>query len=582
MVLRSYWRPGRDEIATQNGMVTAMEPQAAEAGLEILRHGGNAIDAAVTIGFCNVVLEPFMATIGGMGYMLIHLAKENRTVAIDFNGRAPRRASPDMYEITGPGYAGGYHTYDVKDDAHSQGPLCVTVPATCAGLCEAHQRYGSLPLEQLLEPAIDLAENGFSAGWHVTLYAANDWEALSLDRYLANIWLPGGHPPRSFPESGDKIIQKDLGDLLKRIAREGASAMYQGEVADAIDAFMRRQGGVLTRQDLSDYSPAVTEPIAMPYKGHVIKSVHTPSGGITNLQVYRILDNFDLGALGHNTVDYLNVFIQAARHTFADRYRYLGDWDFAPVPLQGLLSPEYNRELARKINLRESGPSVEWEVEPWVRYLDEAMHDPWQYDPAGPPPEIFTPAMDNNHENTTHFNVVDRDRNVVSCTHTGVFTAGANPPGTGVYLVGGMAWFVPKGGYANSIAPWKRPLNNMCPIIVFRDGRPILAQGSPGARRIMNRGVQVVNNVVVFGMGPQGAIDAPTVDASGNHTLINARLNDEVVGGLRRLGHWVEVVEEQPSMTGAFSRPSAIYIDYEADLLRAGVDSFRPTMAIGY
>jgi gamma-glutamyltranspeptidase/glutathione hydrolase len=190
--------------------------------------------------------------------------------------------------------------------------------------------------------------------------------------------------------------------------------------------------------------------------------------------------------------------------------------------------------------------------------------------------------MDNNNESTTHFNVVDKDRNVVSCTHTGVFTAGANPPNTGVYLVGGMAWFIPRPGYANSIEGWKRPLNNLCPVIVFRDGRPVLCQGSPGARRIMNRGVQVVTNVIGFGMGPQEAISQPTVDASGSYTLINARMPDEVVGGLSRLGHWVEIVEEQPEMTGAFSRPSAIAIDYEEGVLRAGVDSFRPTMAIGY
>lgn len=582
MVVRSYWRPGRDEVVASNGMITAMEAPAAEAGLEILQKGGNAIDAAVTIGFCNVVLEPFMATIAGMGYMLIHLAKEGRTVAIDFNGRAPRKAHPDMYTVTGPAYAGGYHIFDVVDDAHSVGPLSATVPATCAGLCEAHRLYGTRPLAELLEPAIHLASEGFEPGWHVTLYAANDWQNINLDQCLADMWLPGGHPPRSFTEYGDRIIQTDLSDLLKRIAKQGAAGMYEGEVAYAIDAFMRDHGGVLTKEDLADYRPMVAEPLEIPFKGHTIKAVPTPSGAITNLQVYRILDNIDLGALGHNTVDYLNTIIQVARHTFADRYRYLGDWDQVPVPLEGLLSAAYNRELARRINLRTAGPGVDPQTEPWVSYLDRALHDPWQYDPAGPPEEPFHPAMDTNDEDTTHFNVVDKDRNVVTCTHTGLFTAGANPPGTGVYLVGGMAWFVPKAGYANSIAGWKRPLNNQCPVMVFRDDRPVLCQGSPGARRIMNRGVQVVVNMVAFGMGPQEAISQPTVDASGKTTLVNARMSDDAVQGLRRLGHRIEVIEEQPEMTGAFSRPSAIAVDYETGLLRAGVDSFRPTMAIGY
>lgn len=582
MTLRSYWRPGRDEVVASNGMVTAMEAPAAEAGLEVLKRGGNAVDAAVAIGFCNVVLEPFMATIGGMGYMLIHLAREARTVAIDFNGRAPRKARPDMFKVTGPAEAGGYHIFEVEDDAQNQGPLCVTVPAFCAGICEAHRRFGTMPLEELMEPAIHLASAGFEAGWHVTLYAANDWEALNLDHYLSEMWLPGGHAPRSYEGSGDRIVQKDLGDLLKRIARDGPDGLYRGEVAEAIDEFMRQKGGILSRQDLADYRPIVTEPISVPFNGHTIKAVPTPSGALTNLQTYRILDNFDLGGLGHNTVDYLNVFIQSARHAFADRYRYLGDNDFVPVPLQGLLSVEYNRELARKVNLRTAGPAVDQLLEPWVHYLDQGLHDPWQYDPAGLSDEIFHPASDTNGESTTHFNVVDKDRNAVSCTHTGVFTAGANPPNTGVYLVGGMAWFIPRAGYANSIAGWKRPLNNMCPAMVFRDDKPVLLQGAPGARRIMNRGVQVVTNVIVFGMGPQDAISQPTIDVSGKETLVNARITDEVVGGLRRLGHHVELIEEQPAMTGAFSRPSAITIDYETGLLRAGVDAFRPTMAAGY
>jgi gamma-glutamyltranspeptidase / glutathione hydrolase len=582
VVVRSYWRPGRDEIVASTAMITAMEGPAAEAGLEILRRGGNAVDAAVTIGFCNVVLEPFMATIGGMGYMLIHLAQEGRTVAIDFNGRAPRQARPDMFKVIGPAEAGGYHAFEVEGDAQNQGPLCVTVPAFCAGMCEAHKLFGTLPLEQLLEPAIHMAMEGFEAGWHITLYAANDWEAINLDHYLAQMWLPGGHAPRSFVGSGDKIVQRDLGHLLQRIATHGADALYRGEVADAIDEYMRKTGGILTGQDLADYRPLVSEPMSVPLNHHMVKAVPTPSGAITNFQLFRILDNFDLGGLGHNTVDYLNLFIQAARHTFADRYRYLGDWEHVPVPLEGLLSREYNRELSRKINLRTAGPAVDRVLEPWVYYLDQGLHDPWQWDPAGPPEEAFYPAMDTNNENTTHFNVVDKDRNVVSCTHTGVFTAGANPPGTGVYLVGGMGWFIPKPGYANSIAGWKRPLNNMCPTMVFRNGRPVLCQGAPGARRIMNRCAQVVANMVIFGMGPQEAISQPTVDASGLDTLVNARIPDDVVGALKRLGHLVEVVEEQPAMTGSFSRPSAIAIDYDTGLLRAGVDAFRPTMAIGY
>lgn len=582
MVMRSYWRPSREEVIAPTAMVTAMEAGAAEAGIEMLKKGGNAIDAAVAIGFCNIVLEPFMATIGGMGYMLVHLAEQGKTIALDFNGRAPRGATPDMYTVTGPAEPGGYHTFEVANDAHSQGALCVTVPGSCAGFLEAHRRWGKLPLEQVLEPAIQFASDGFEAGWHITLYAANDYEFLNLDRYLASMWLPDGHPPRSFPEYGDRIVQKDLGDLLRKIAAHGHRAMYGGEVAAEVERFIKDGGGVLAAKDLADYRPIAAKPLSKHYLGYDILAVPTPSGALTNLRTFEILRNFNMGAFEHNSADYLNLLIQASRHAFVDRFRYLGDWDQVPVPLEGLLSEQYNKEVAKLINVMAAGYFAAEEEEPWTAFLDTAAHDPWPYEPRGRRRGHFHPAMDDNDEGTTHFNVVDKDRNVVACTHTGVFTAGVNPPGTGVYLTGGMAWFVPKPGYANSIAPWKRPLNNMCPSIVLKNGKPYLCAGSPGARRIMNRNVQVLNNVLAFGMSPQRAIAAPTIDASGRDTLVNARIPDDVVGALRRLGHRIEVVEETPSMTGAFSRPSAILIDPETNLLHAGIDSYRPTMAIGY
>ena len=228
MSLRSKWKPGKEEVVAQNGAVTAMQPQAAEAGLEMLKRGGNAVDAGVAMGFCNVVVKPYMATIAGMGYMLIYLANEGKTVAIDFNGRAPRKAYPDMYRAIGPAATGGFHVFDVEDDANRLGPLSVTVPATCAGLREAHKRYGVLSLEQVLEPAIHLASEGFETDWYLTLFAANTFDRIEPDPYLAGMWLPEGRVPRSHPKPGTKIVQRDLGELLKRIAREGADAMYRG------------------------------------------------------------------------------------------------------------------------------------------------------------------------------------------------------------------------------------------------------------------------------------------------------------------------------------------------------------------
>tara|TARA_B100000315_G_scaffold259922_1_gene318094 strand:- start:14 stop:1765 length:1752 start_codon:yes stop_codon:yes gene_type:complete len=583
MVSRSVWNPSKLEVVAENGAVTAMQPPSAEAGMAMLKAGGNAVDAAVAMAFCNIVLEPYMATIAGMGYMLVHMAAEGKTYAIDFNGRAPCNAHPDMYKVIGPAPAGGIQLFDVEDGANRDGPLSVTVPGTCAGLCEAHGRFGSLPLEQVVEPSVALASDGFEANWHLTLYAANNPEMFGKDPYIASMWLPDGRPPRSHPQPGEKVVQRELGDLLRKIGKRGAAAMYEGEIADEIGRYMRDSGGVLTAQDLHDYEARVSPPLTVPYLGHEVNIVPTPSGAVTNMQVYRILENLGIANMEQNSVEHLHAFIQAARHAYADRFRYLGDWEHADVPLAGMLSGEYGREVAGLIEKSDRADiGVGSDEEPWAYYLERAVHDPWRHQGGKAGVPVPQAAMDGNDEDTTHINVVDKDRNAVSTTHTGFFGSGLNPPGTGVYLTGGMAWFIPMAGYANSLGGWKRPLNNMAPVMVFKEGRPVLCQGAPGARKIMNRGVQVVSNVVAFGMSPQEALVQPTVDASGRETLVDARIPEHVVQGLRDLGHLVKVVEEEPGMTGNFSRPSAITIDYDTGLLHAGVDAFRPAIAMGY
>jgi gamma-glutamyltranspeptidase / glutathione hydrolase len=592
-VERSAWKPAKEEVVARNGLVTAMQPPAAEVGLEILKKGGNAIDAAVAMVFCNVVLEPYMANIGGMGYMLIHLAKEGKTVAIDFTCRAPRNAHPDMYPVIGPDLyqqlakgpeRGGFDSlfFAVENEANNKGPLSVTVPTVCAGICEAHKRYGKLPLKTLIEPAIHMASEGFETGWDLTLYTANLFNAFNQDPFLASMWLPNGRPPRSYPKPGEKIVQRDLGELLKRIANHGPNAMYQGEIPEAIDEYMRKNGGILTRQDMEEYRPDIFEPLSVPFKRYRVKAVPTPGGAITNMQTFKILDSFDLTSMGHNSVEYLNLLIQSTRHTFADRHRYLADWEQAPVPLKGLLSAEYAKELARQVDLKKAGVGVDLEEEPWLWYMKRRIHDPWKFDPAPAPNTDFPSAVDTYKGDTSHINVVDKDRNVVSCTHTGPFIPNANPPSTGVYLMGGMSLFIAKPGYANSIAGWKRSISSMAPLIIFQNGKPVLSVGAPGGRRIMSRVLQVVNNIIIFGMGPQEAIIQPTIDAITKNTVIDSRIPEGVVKNLEKLGHRIKLAQEEPGMLGNFSRPSAIYIDPETGLLRAGVDAFRPAMALGY
>lgn len=582
MSLYSAWKVNKEEVVAENGIVTSALPLSAEAGLSILKSGGNAIDAAVAIGFCNIVQEPYMASIGGMGYMLIHLAEEGRTIGVDFNGRAPKGTTDDMYDVLGPSTGAGYKTFDVVNDANNTGPLSATVPATCAGFCEAHRRFGILPFEQVLEPAIHLSSEGFEANWYLTMSAANMYDTFNSDSHLSSIWLPGGKVPTSHPRPGTKIIQKDLADLLKNLAARGRDAMYSGEVADAIDEHMKKNGGVLSKQDLSDYHPIIGEPAQTAFQGHSVNVVRTPSGGITNLQTLNILDQFDLKAMGHNSVDYLHTFMMAARHAFADRFGYLGDWEHSNVPLNGLLSVGYAKEIAKEVEV----PTFEirnlGDREPLVQFMENPIHNPWDHEISGKVPVPSHPAMDTNKEDTTHINVVDKNRNAVSCTHTGVFAKGLNPAGTGVALVGGMGWFIPKPGYPNSMAPWKRPMNNMSPFMILKNNRPVLLEGAPGARRIMNRNAQVLLNIILFGMTPQEAIVQPVVDVSGSKTYVDSRMPESTIKGLISLEHDIELLEEEPAPTGYFARPSAIQVDYQRNLLRAGVDSFRPTTALGY
>ena len=502
MSLRSKWKTNKEEVVAANGVVTAMLPPAAEAGLAMLKAGGNAVDAAVATGFCNIVMEPYNATIGGMGYMVLHLAEEGRTIGVDFNARAPKRARPDMFEVLGPAPAGGISVYRVKDDANNHGPLAVTVPATGAGFCAVQERYGRLPLAQVLEPAIGLAADGFAADWHTTLFIANKIEDLLADPYFGAAWLINGRPPRSYPKPGERIIQRDLADLLRRIARHGAAAMYGGEVAGAIEQWMVEQGGLLRRDDLAEYEPTFGEPLQRQFAGHTVACVATPSGAITNLQTLGILAHLDLAAHPYNSAPYLHLLSEAARHAFADRYRWLGDWQQARVPLHGLLSDGYARELATLVR-RDHTDFGHEDAEPWGYYSDQALHDPWRHEPFGAASSSPVLAASGD-EATTHINVVDRWRNAVSCTHTGAW-GDVHPYNTGVYLTHGMAWFTPLSEHPNGIAPWKRPMNNMCPIMVFRDGKPVILQGAPGARRIMHRGIQVLLNQLVWGMGPQDA-----------------------------------------------------------------------------
>jgi len=567
----------KDEVITRKGVVTANHPQSAEVGLSILEKGGNAIDAGVATGFCNTVVAPFLAGIAGQGIMLVYLADEEKTVAIDFNAKSPRKATPDMYKIVGV-TSRGNNIFEVENDELRSGPKGVCVPGTAAGLCLAHELYGSLPLEKVMQPAISYAAEGFEVRPYMTDRIANLMARIQSRPPLDKMWLPNGRPPTTV--GGEKVVQPDLGRLLKRISQEGSDFIYKGDVAKIVAEYIQKRGGVLDYEDLAAYEPKVGEPMAVSYRGYQVMTVPAPIGGQTVLETLNILENFDMQSLGHNTPDYLHLFIECARHAFADRYRFMGDWEVAKVPIKGLLSKEYAREISDQVDLKKVALEPEIDEEPWAYYIERAIHDPWKYDPQ-PRPGGSSFSASADASGTTHFNAVDKDRNIVCCTHFGGFGDGGIPPGTGLYLNGHMGQLIPKAGHPNSVDGWKRPMTNDSPMMVLKEGRPILCVGAPGGRRIINRITQILLNVLDFGMGIQDACAKPTIDASSMYTIVDSRIPSKATGRLQAMGHRIRSAVSSPRVA-EFARPSGILIDYNTGLLQGGVEVFASAMALGH
>ena len=578
MNTRSIWRPDRDEVVVENGAVATAHPIAAQVGVDILKSGGNAVDAAVATGFCLNVVEPWNSSIAGHGQMIVHMAAEGRSVAIDYGHRAPKAATADMFRVTGQTVVGN-GIYDVEDSANAVGHQSVGVPGVTAGMCRAHEMFGVLSLEQVLEPAIHYAREGFEVDPTACLMIARAMPNLVRFGEAASIFLSDGFPP----SPGARIVQRDLADTLERICREGKDALHRGEIAAAIDEEMRRNGGVLSAKDLAEYEAQVLEPVGVTYRGYELLGSPAPAGTITSLQTLRILESFDLGVLTQGSPEHLHLFTEAARHAFADRYSFVGDPDFGPVPLNGILSRKYANEIALTIDREVAQLESERELQPWVSYLDSSLHDPWLYDPQPRPEQAVMASPPSEGDCTTHFSVIDRERNMVACTQTAVggFGSGVVVPGTGVLLTNGMIVFNPMPGAANSVAGYKRGLNNMTPVLALKGGNPFFSVGAPGGRRIMCRIAHVISNVIDFGMGMQEAITAPSIDAAERETFVDHRIDPKTVEMLAEMGHNVEVVPERFTEWG-FSRPRGVMVNPDSSYLHAGVQPTGTDEARGY
>lgn len=532
-------------------MVVADQGRAAEAGLAILRDGGNAIDAAVATAFVMGVVEPLTSGLGGVACLVLR-TKDGRCAVVDGSATAPLGAREDMFELLGSGERLGMYGWPAtRDNANNVGHRSLGVPGMVACLLHALERYGTLPRARVMEPAIALARDGFEVDWYLGLalgtYAERLWPYPATKRVF---YRPSGAPLRVATgfEPGDRFTQPDLARSLEAIAAGGADAFYRGPLAAAICEDAAAHGGLLTREEFAAYRPRELEPLRTSYRGRELVTVSGPSGATTAVELLHLVETSPLPA--RDTAAERHLVLEASRRAFADRFEHLADLPGAPFAL--LASKEWARERARSI-------------------------DPARATPESAAGHVPPPSADC----TTHLCVVDRDGAMVSLTSTlgQGFGSGVVAAGTGIVMADVMTWFDPRPGTRNSVAPGKRILWAPSPMLLLDEGRPFLAVGAPGGRRIMSAVPQVVMNVIDHGLGPQAAVARPRVHCEGRPSILDARIERDVQDELRAMGHELELREET-FFSSHFARPSAIVIDRDGTL-RGGANPLKPALAAG-
>ncbi|MBA3337605.1 MAG: gamma-glutamyltransferase [Chloroflexia bacterium] len=569
MLKRTVWELDRQEATATGGMVAAKTAAAAEAGTATLRSGGNAIDAAVVTAFAAAVAEPWMNGLGGGGYLVAYLPAERRAVTVAYPMLAPAGATETMFPLAGTGVDSALFGWPaVVDNANVVGHRAVGVPGTVAGLALALERFGTISFAEALEPAIRLAEEGVPVTWHTTLTIARDLANLRRFPATAAIFCPDGLPPTTLEQANPTILrQPDLAQTLRLLASEGPRAFYEGPLAHRIVDHLQEGGANFTLEDLSRYTATVTVALETAYRDHQVHTIGGGTGGTTLVEALNLLTaSAPARAEEHNSPATLHRMAQAFRLAFADRFAYMADPAMVDVPLTALTSDSYARERANQID---TGTLK--------------SHCAGSRNRLGVTHTLASSAPDyTTGGSTTHLSVVDSKGMAVSLTQTLLSLWGSRVvvPGTGILLNNGMMWFDPEPGRPNSIAGGKFPLSNMAPVILTRDGRVVASLGASGGRRIMNCNVQLIRNLVEFGMSIQPAISAPRVDASTADLLVSARLPVATTESLQELGHRVAVRREDRFL-GDFGSPVGIQVASDGSL-RGGADPYyEPATALG-
>jgi gamma-glutamyltranspeptidase/glutathione hydrolase len=536
-------------------MVASIHPIASEIGINVLRSGGNAIDAAVATSAAMGVVAPQYSGLGGGGFILIHLPGTHETIAIDCREVAPKKADANMFKrapnlrSSRPLGAG-----EVEESANRIGYKAVAVPGNLAGLSVVLEKYGTRPIEELLEPAIKLAENGYRVSRRLAeILRDNIDDSLTKARLFpatGKIYLKDAAGYRI----GDKITNKDLAGTLRMIASGGLDVFYKGEIAELIDSDMTKHGGLVTSTDLRDYRAMIREPVAGTYRGYDIFTMSPPSGGgVAIVEILNILEEFDLKRLRHNSAEAIHVIAEAMSQAFADKAKHIADPDFVPLDYQRLLSKQYALGVAKDIATK--------------RRSSDAMR-PGSANKGG----------------TVHFSIMDTEKNVVAMTESieCYFGSGVVVEGTGFLLNDQMHDFNLGLGGINSIEPGKRPSSNMAPTILLKDGRPFLAVGGSGGPRIVSSILATIINVIDFGMSAEEAVSAPRFHAQDREINIEPGIRENVRRRLRRMGHVITVSRTGKDEWWYPGAAQAVTLESSTGIMHGGADPRRDGEAKGY
>ncbi|ONG54434.1 gamma-glutamyltransferase [Pseudoroseomonas deserti] len=495
-----------------NGMVVAAQPEAAEAGVEVLRRGGNAVDAAIACAFSQGVVDPQMCGIAGFGAMQICLPQQGVHTVLEFFARAPLAATPDMWEKKFIGQSRDGFVFLLDDQSNDCGYGAIGAPGNVAGYCEALSRFGTLPLAEVMRPAIDQAHRGVMVRPYMHYYWAMDHggdgqvnveDKLRFSETGRQVYF---RPDGTMKKSGEVLRNPEMARTLERLAAGGADSFYRGELALQMVADLERGGSLLRAEDFAQYRVKEKAPVWGRYRGHRIASNPPPAGGGSLLELLQILEHFDLAGLPHNGPEHLRILAEAMKWMTVDRDAHMGDPDFVDVPLDRLLSADYAAALAARIR---SG---------------EKAHVMRAEEPKDPP-------------DTTVVCVIDKDGNAVSLTHTLGIPSGVITPGMGFMYNGCMSGFDPRPGRAASIAPGKSRASAMAPTMLFEGDRPSLVLGAPGGTYIVPAIAQALMNVVDFGMSMSDAVAAPRIVALSDTIDVSNRIPHGVTAALEAMGY---------------------------------------------